>query len=99
MGLLSLLSKELAPRSSCEDDVRWVGDGFSEVAFGGNLWLPSWISARGTGLLMLASLAADVSMVMVGARGLEGPLCACSFAMATGWAAQGCSSARRCARR
>jgi hypothetical protein len=33
---------------------------------------------------MLGSVAADVSMVMVGALGLEGPLFACSLAMATG---------------
>jgi hypothetical protein len=44
--------------------------------------LLSWISPRGTASLIVISFVADVSMVMVGARGRKGPLSLSSVAIA-----------------
>lgn len=73
VGRLSLLSNECALRSSCDGCLECVGETSSLFEDAAGLLL-SWMSPRGTESPMVGSLVADVSMVMVGARGLEGPL-------------------------
>ena len=72
VGLLSLLSNELAARSSCDGARECVGDALFACAWAAVLD-PLERSPRGTGCPMLASFVALVSMVMVGARGRKGP--------------------------
>ena len=78
VGRLAFESKELALCSSWVGCLVWVGETLSAVEWVEVLLL-SWTGAAD--VPMFASLVADVSIVMVGARGRSGPPSLSSAAM------------------
>lgn len=89
VGLLALESKEFVLRSSCDCALVCVGEPSGWEGTDRPLALD--MSTRGTGCGRLASLVADVSMVIVGARGRRGPASRSSV-MAGGRREKGCAT-------